>query len=113
MPMLHPRRPGVIGSPLVLALLGTVLMLAGITVLPLLPFALAEEREYRSAPSCPDSVAALSQAGECRERTRAVVAGTEVTGRGDNQRYFVSFDVDGEQYRVRLASGQSDIDRFE
>lgn len=114
MPMLYPRRSGRVVSPLALTLLGAPLMLLGVGILPLtLPSALAEEREYLSAPPCPDSVTVPSEAGECRERAEAAVADTEVTGDGDNKRYFVTFEVDGDRYRVRLASGQSDIDEFE
>lgn len=114
MPMLYPRRSGKVNSPLALMLLGLPLVVLGIGVLPLtLPAALAEERAYLEAPQCPDSVTALSETGECRERAEASVVDKEVRGDGDNKRYFVEFDVDGGHYRVRLASGQSDIDEFE
>ncbi|GAB3995505.1 hypothetical protein GCM10029992_12920 [Glycomyces albus] len=97
-----------------LLLLGLPLVVLGVGILPLtLPSALAEERAYREAPPCPESVATPSETGECRQRTEADVVDKEVTGDGDNKRYYVTFEVDGDRYRVRLASGQSDIDEFE
>ncbi|MEU5157590.1 hypothetical protein [Glycomyces sp. NPDC021274] len=114
MPMLYPRRSGRRTSPLALLLLGIPLVVLGAALLPvMLPSALAEERAYTAAPSCPDSVTAPDDAGECRKVWDATVIDKEVTGDGDNKRHFVTVDVDGDRYRVRLASGQSDIDEFD
>ncbi|MCH7230182.1 hypothetical protein L0U85_04790 [Glycomyces sp. L485] len=114
MPMLHRRRQGRLTNPLALLLLGIPLAVLGAGILPVaLPSALADERAYLAASSCPDSVTAPSEAGECRERWDTTVIDKEVTGDGDNKRHFVTVDVDGDRYRVRLASGQSDIDEFD
>ena len=114
MPMLYPRQPGRLNSPLALLLPGILLVVLGAGIPPVtLPSALADERAYAAAPSCPDSVTAPSEAGECRARWDTTVIDKEVTGDGDNKRHFVTVDVDSDRYRVRLASGQSDIDEFD
>ncbi|MBD0843917.1 hypothetical protein [Streptomyces sp. TRM68416] len=97
-------------SPWKLVLVALPLFVAGVAVpAAMLPSALADERAYTEAEPCPKravgagAVGAGTVGADCLLTRQASVAAKDVTGSGDNKKYFLVIGFpDGTQERVKL-----------
>ncbi|SFB88167.1 hypothetical protein [Streptomyces aidingensis] len=105
------RKGGI--SPWQPALLGLLLTGLGVAVpAVMLPPALADGRAYAAAAPCPGGTAAVDPAADCLLTRQAAVTGKDVTGRGDNKKYFLVLGFpDGTRQRAQL--GKNSQQKFE
>ncbi|WP_149185168.1 hypothetical protein [Streptomyces sp. TRM49041] len=91
-------------SPWQLVLLGLPLVGLGVGVpAVMLPSALADERAYAAAAPCPGGAAQADTTADCLLTQRAAVTGKNITGSGDNKKYFLVLGFpDGTQQRAQL-----------
>ncbi|MCZ7433370.1 hypothetical protein [Streptomyces sp. WMMC1477] len=96
------RKGGI--APWQLVLLGLFLVTPGVGVpAAMLPSALADERAYAAAAPCPEGAAPADTAADCLLTRRATVTGKDVTGLGDNKRYYLVLGFpDGTRQRAQL-----------